>query len=88
MKVSLEYGQFGNFELVAEDGESILVQTDWDYPGVAMNLGWCPCPKCLNTDGTVDCKHKKAGEMIAEAAEFLDDHIGDIFEDPGYFDIH
>jgi len=85
MKVYLDYGQFGFFEIVAENGRSILVQTDWDYPGLAMNFGWVPCPECGFTDGTVDCKHRRASEMIAEAADYLDDHIGESFEDPGYF---
>lgn len=36
--------------IVAEDGRDHLVQTDWDYPGVASSFGWstrnvqkCPC---------------------------------------------
>jgi hypothetical protein len=27
-------------EIVNEDGRTILVQTDWDYPGVASTFGW------------------------------------------------
>lgn len=27
-------------EILAEDGRSVLVQTDWDYPGVASTFGW------------------------------------------------
>ena len=38
-------------------------------------------------DGTVDCLHKKATDMIVEAQAFLDDHIGESVEDPGYFDL-
>ena len=38
-------------EIVAEDGRSILVQTDWDYPSVAQSFGWGlrnvqRCPEC------------------------------------------
>ena len=28
-------------EIVAESGESILVQTDWEYPPFASTFGWC-----------------------------------------------
>lgn len=27
-------------EILNDDGRSILVQTDWDYPGVASTFGW------------------------------------------------
>lgn len=27
-------------EIVNEDGRSILIQTDWDFPGVARTFGW------------------------------------------------
>lgn len=27
-------------EILADDGRSILIQTDWDYPGTARNFGW------------------------------------------------
>lgn len=60
-----------------------LLQTDWDYPGVASTFGWTPC--CQETDGTVDCPHKTATEMINEAYEYLLEHVGDEVEDPGYF---
>jgi len=85
MKVTLERGDFGTYLLVAEDGRDILIQTDWDYPATAGNLGWQPC--CSLTDGTIDCPNgeKTASEMIAEAGEYLDKSIGESFEDPGYF---
>ena len=84
--ITLEAGQFGNYQIEHDDGRSVLIQTDWDYPGVASTLfGWCPC-SCGETDGTVDCTHRAASEMIASAAEFLDDHIGERVADPGYFE--
>jgi hypothetical protein len=122
--LTLESGDFGwDYLLVAEDGRDVLVQTDWDYPGVALNLGWAPskvtrqthchvtpgephdcdeyyehrngpgdysedCPDCCThegTDGTVGCKcGVTASEFIADAQQWLDDHIGESFEDPGY----
>lgn len=27
-------------KLIADDGRDILIQTDWDYPGVASTFGW------------------------------------------------
>ena len=68
-----------------DESRTVLVQTDWDYPGLASNLGFVPCADCDGTDGTVDCEHRTAGEMIAAASEYLDAHLGEVFEDPGYF---
>ena len=57
-------------KIIAENGEDRLIQTDWDYPGIASAFGWSPVlvetgpegwhfrpTPCqhLNTDGTVDC---------------------------------
>jgi hypothetical protein len=62
---------------------SILYQSDWDFPGLASLLGFTPCD-CGRTDGTVDCEHKTASEMICEAADFLDDRVGDTFNSKKY----
>ena len=83
-QITLEAGDFGTYLLLADDGCDILIQTDWDYPGVASTFGWCPCD-CGETDGTVDCPHRTASDMISEAGEYLDDHIGNTVDDPGYF---
>ncbi len=41
MKITLEEGDFNFcFLLVAEDGRDILIQTDWEYPGIASDFGW------------------------------------------------
>lgn len=86
MKITLQSGDFGwDYVIEAEDGRDVLIQTDWDYPGTASTFGFVPCD-CGETDGTIDCKHKTASDMIAAAAEYLDDHIGDTVEDPGYFE--
>ncbi len=86
MKITLEKGDFGwDFLIRAEDGRNILIQTDWDYPGVASHFGWQACHD--NTDGTVDCSvcGNTAHKMIREAWAYLYAHIGDECEDPGYF---
>ncbi len=88
MQVTLTREPYGCYLLTAEDGREVLIQTDWDYPGTAANLGFIPC-ECGTTDGTVDCRcprKRKAGDMISAAADFLDDHDGESFDDPGYFD--
>lgn len=75
MNITLESGQFGwDYLIVADDGRDILVQSDWDYPGVARTFGW-------SWEGD-DADY--SGE-IAAAAEYLDDNIGATAEDPGYF---
>ncbi|MEK7994524.1 MAG: hypothetical protein AAB403_12035 [Planctomycetota bacterium] len=84
MKITLENGPFATFLLRAPNGQSILIQTDYDFPGVASSFGWCAC-HCGETDGTVDCPHRTASAMIAAAREFLDDKIGESVDDPGYF---
>lgn len=83
-------------EILAEDGRSVLVQTDWDYPGVASTFGWSmrdvqrnTAGDCLHdfTDGTVDCADcgLTASDFIAAARLWLDEHDGAQAEDPGYF---
>jgi len=84
MKIKLEQGHFGwDYYLTAENGGTILIQTDWDYPAVASYFGWVPCEHCNMTDGTVDCEHKTATQMIQEAQDFLNRSIGEEIEDPG-----
>lgn len=84
MKILLHEAGLGTYSVMAEDGQEILVQTDWDFPGLASTFGWSAC-RCGATDGTVDCRHKTAEEMIADARDFLTAHVGDIADDPGYF---
>lgn len=84
-------------KIIAEDGRDLLVQTDWDWPGIARTFGWSPSrvkdaelfPECEHqgSDGTVDCPTcgLKASRFIEAAREWIDDHDGDETEDPGYF---
>ena len=92
-RVTLQDGPFGTFLIEADDGRSVLVQTDWEYPSVARTFGWSiPASEdgCTHdgTDGTVDCRScgMTASDMIGAAGEWLADNIGADAEDPGYFD--
>jgi hypothetical protein len=88
-KVRLERGPKGlYFELVEADRRlkhprSVVFQTDWDFPGLAGHFGYVPC-ECGATDGTVNCVHKTATQMISEAYDFLCRHEGEVIDDPGY----
>ena len=88
-QIQLEDGQFG-WDFILKDiatGETKLIQSDYDYPGTASTFGWAPCHS--ETDGTVDCPvcGKKASDLIGEAGQYLTGHVGEVVEDPGYFDI-
>lgn len=81
-------------KIVAADGRDLLVQTDWDYPGVATSFGWDISTVnqdrgCNHegSDGTIDCDScgTTADEFIQAARQFLDDNDGATAEDPGYF---
>lgn len=95
---TLLQGDFGSYELLPankrvarklkrETGEeTILFQTDWDFPGLARTLGWngkVGRERCRHssTDGTVDCAEcgKTASEFIQAATQWLDDHCGQTF---------
>jgi hypothetical protein len=56
-----------------------FIQSDWDYPSLASNLGFVPC-ECGATDGTVDCAHKKATDMISAAFDYLEERDGTTFD--------
>jgi hypothetical protein len=65
-------------EILSDDGRSILVQTDWDYPGTASSFGWSlsevqPAKRTayfdrfaltLPTDAISECSH--AGDCSAD----------------------
>jgi hypothetical protein len=53
------------------------------YPGLASNFGFVPC-ECGRTDGTVDCPHKRASDMIAAAFDFLAERDGEVIESADY----
>ena len=90
--ITLDEGQFGfDYLIVHDDGRDLYVQSDWEYPGAAMTFGWNPCAKCRRSckgasDGTISCARRTAGEHIASAQTWLDNHLGKRVEDPGYFE--
>lgn len=84
MNIRVRKGDFSTFLVEAENGDTRLIQTEWDIPGIAASFGWVACP-CRQTDGTVDCQHRTAADMIAEARQFLEENEGQVADDPGYF---
>lgn len=85
-----EPGQY-DWTLYNEE-HTVLVQTDYDFPGLARTFGWNPCKGCDrecagDTDGTVECASRRVDDMIAEARAFLDDCEARavVVDDPGYF---
>lgn len=82
-------------KIVADDGRDILVQQDWDAPGIASTFGWSPSRiasrsgcKHTGTDGTIACPEcgQAAQCFIVDAILWIDDHDGESVDDPGYFD--
>lgn len=82
MTVTLEQGPEGApnfcFGLYAGDECVEFVQTDWNYPSLAASIGFVPC-ECGATDGTVDCVHKTATQMISAAFDYLAERDGQSF---------
>ena len=85
-------------KVCTEDGRSLLIQTDLDYPDTASAFGFsvgnvvnADNPGCMHmsTDGTVDCPEcgLSAGTFIAAARTWLDAHDGAKADDPGYFPV-
>jgi hypothetical protein len=70
-----------------DDEKTILICIDWDWPGVADRMGATVVCPCGDTDGTVDCAHRTATDMIQAAGEFIREHEGESFEGlDEYFD--
>lgn len=66
--------------------ESVIFQTDWDFPGLARSLGWrgkVGRERCEHrgTDGTVDCPDcgKTASQFISAASNWLDERLNTVF---------
>lgn len=85
MTIRLEQGPAGCYVVRADSGASLLVQVDWDFARLASAFGWTPCI-CGDTDGMVACQHRTAIEMLSEARQYLDSHLCEMADDPGYFD--
>lgn len=86
---------------LSDDSHTVLIQTDWDYPSIAAVFGWnmresqvmnrqyygaAPCEH-NGTDGTIPCEAcgLTPRVFISNAQEWLDNNLGTIAEDPGYF---
>jgi hypothetical protein len=56
-----------------------FVQNDFCLPSLASHLGFVPC-ECGATDGTVDCAHKKATDIMSAAFDYLAERDGKTFD--------
>ncbi len=79
------------------ESDSVLIQTDWDWPGIASRMGWgLASHQVMNrryygqetcehsgTDGTIDCPGCgfPAISFIREAGEHIREHAGESFPD-------
>jgi len=85
--ISLEFEYFGCYTIRHLDGRGKLVQTDWNWPSLAIHFGFTPCYQCNETNGTTNCKHNTTLTMINNAKLFLDQVVKSkqFIIDPGYF---
>src|SRR5665213_656669 len=92
MKITLESTDLDCYLITAEDGRDKLIQSDYDYPGIASTFGWSVSDlinkkkkvcKHKKSDGTIDCSDcgMKAGDFISSARDYLDDHDVDVADD-------
>lgn len=84
-----------------DTGREIYIQSDWDYAPTANLFGWTPICNFdyesgeyngggCGTDGTVNCHADclaphTVSYHLSEASNYLDDRIGELCDDPGYF---
>lgn len=66
------------FGLVRGDTCHHFIQFDWDRASLASLLGWVSC-HCGKTDGTIDCEHNTAQQMLGNAFDYLSDNAGKVF---------
>jgi hypothetical protein len=84
MRITLLESDCGTFLLRAEDDRTILVQMDWDFPGVAETFGWSP-PAGTLTDDIGKFAEESLFAVIGDARDFLHERAGTSTSDPGYF---
>jgi len=84
MKITLVESDCSTFLLPAEDSRAILVQVDWDFPGIAETFGWSPPPGAV-TDSTGNFAEEALSAIIGHARDFLHERVGSIADDTGYF---
>ena len=70
-------------EIVSDDGRTLLVQTDWDYPGTAMTFGWSvrnvqKCPKCDEVHTGIDYH---ADQFCCDGCDAEEEQAADMLHD-------
>lgn len=84
--IKLEEGPAGSYIVRdVETGDSILFQTDFEWPSLAITFGWPDGEEYAPFEGPFGEFFIRGAEAIAAAVEYLDAHLGDEVEDVGYF---
>lgn len=70
-------------EIVNDDGRTVLIQTDWDYPGTASSFGWSldqvqKCPVCGAVHTLPSCGHD---EFCCDGCDGEEDQDADMMHD-------
>jgi len=67
--ITLESGTFGwDYVLSSDTGETILIQSDYDYPGVARTFGWDGDDD--DTEGAAAFLDDSIGESVEDPGYF------------------
>ncbi len=56
-----------------DESRTVLIQSDWQWPALARAFGWREPPEADES------------QQVQEAGQFLNECLGRIVDDPGYF---
>jgi hypothetical protein len=80
-RITLGEEHHGAYEVTHDNGQSLLVQHDGDFPGLAQTFGW---RGRVTRRHLLACKGDQWGAEIYAAQEYLDSHWGKRVANPGY----
>jgi hypothetical protein len=85
--ITYEAMSYGGYLVKDETtGRTVYIQTDLDFPSLAMDFGWSGRLLPKTKLRAVNIKDDDlTGAEIYSAILYLDEHEGDVVEDPGYF---
>lgn len=85
--ITYETYRHGGYIVTEKDtGKDILIQTDYEFPDLAITFGWNGKLLSKTKLRAVNIKDDdKTGAEIYSAIQYLDANEGKVVEDPGYF---